>query len=114
MHRRSPRAYRSLVRSERTPSLAVPATTALTVMVAGPSYIPVAGNRIIDGGGGVDAINSRAGNDTVSYYGSESAIDGGAGSNTLVLQAVTTVNLGNLDQTTGDGTAVANFQNGDA
>ena len=33
-------------------------------------------------------------------------IDGGSGSNTLVLKAVTTVNLGNVDQTTGDATSV--------
>src|SRR5204862_2435873 len=72
------------------------------------------GNDIIDGGGDADQINSGAGNDTVSYYGSESVIAGGAGSNTLLLRAVTTVNLGNVDQTTGDATSVANFQNVDA
>ena len=59
-------------------------------------------------------INSGSGNDTVSYYGSESVLDGGGGNNTLLLQAVTTVNLGNVDQTTGDATSVANFQNVDA
>ena len=72
------------------------------------------GNDIIDGGGGADLINSGGGNDTVSYYGSESVMDGGTGNNTLLLSAVTTVNLGNVDQTTGDATSVANFQNVDA
>ena len=34
--------------------------------------------------------------------------------NTLALRAVTTVNLGNIDQTSGDAVAVTNFQNVDA
>ncbi len=72
------------------------------------------GNDIIDGGGGSDIISAGAGDDTVSYYNSEISIDGGSGTNTLVLRAATTVNLANADQTTGDATTVSNFQNVDA
>ena len=48
------------------------------------------------------------------YYNSEVSIEGGTGTNTLVLRAVTTVNLGNIDQTSGDAVAVSGFQNVDA
>ena len=44
-------------------------------------------------------IAAGGGNDTVSYYGTESSIDGGTGTNTLVLKAAGDVNLGNADQT---------------
>ena len=72
------------------------------------------GNDTIDGGGGADVISAGAGNDFVSYYGSETSIDGGTGTNTLVMRAVGTVNLGNADQTSGDTANVTNFQNIDA
>src|SRR6202042_829188 len=72
------------------------------------------GNDTIDGGGGTDVIAAGAGDDTVSYYGSETSLDGGTGNNTLLLKAAATVNLGNADQTTGDTTTVTNFQNVDA
>ncbi len=72
------------------------------------------GNDTIDGGGGADVITAGAGNDSVSYYNSEVSIDGGTGTNTLVLRAVTTVNLGNIDQTSGDAVSVTGFQNVDA
>ena len=72
------------------------------------------GNDAIDGGGGADVINAGGGDDTVDYYNSEVSIDGGTGSNTLVLRALTTVNLGNIDQTSGDAVAVTSFQNVDA
>ena len=72
------------------------------------------GNDIIDGGGGADVITAGAGNDSVSYHGSETSIDGGSGSNTLVMDAAATVNLGNADQSSGDSTTVANFQSVDA
>src|SRR6202043_1622920 len=72
------------------------------------------GNDTIDGGGGLDVIVAGAGNDSVTYHGTESSIDGGTGSNTLVMSTAAIVNLGNADQTTGDSTAVANFQNVDA
>src|SRR5262249_34594502 len=72
------------------------------------------GNDTIDGGGGADVISAGAGDDTVSYYNSEVSIDGGAGTNTLIMKAAATVNLGNSDQTTGDTATVSNFQNVDA
>jgi Ca2+-binding RTX toxin-like protein len=73
-----------------------------------------AGNDTIDGGGGADVISAGAGNDLVSFYGNESSIDGGTGTNTLVMRAAATVNLGNADQTSGDSANVTNFQNIDA
>jgi Ca2+-binding RTX toxin-like protein len=72
------------------------------------------GNDTIDGVGGADVISAGAGNDSVAYYGTETSIDGGSGTNTLVLHAAGTVNLGSADQTSGDSTTVANFQNVDA
>ncbi len=50
----------------------------------------------------------------MTYRGTETSIDGGTGSNTLVLGAATTVNLANGDQTSGDSTSVTGFQNIDA
>jgi len=60
------------------------------------------GNDTIDGAGGADTLAAGAGNDTVSYYGTEVSVDGGTGTNTLILKAATTVNLGSADQTSGD------------
>jgi Ca2+-binding RTX toxin-like protein len=71
------------------------------------------GSDTIDGAGGADVISAGGGNDTVTYHGTETSIDGGSGTNTLVLNAVATVNLGNADQTSGDSTNVTNFQNVD-
>ena len=91
-------------------------TTALTVTgsSAANAITTGSGNDTVDGGGGADVISVGGGNDTVSYYNSEVSIDGGTGTNTLLLRAAATVNLGSLDQTTGDAVAVANFQNVDA
>ena len=72
------------------------------------------GADTIDGNGGADVINADGGNDSVTYRGGEASIDGGVGTNTLTLATAVTVNLGNADQTSGDGTTVANFQNVDA
>ena len=91
-------------------------TTALTVTGSSGANVLTtgSGNDVIDGGGGADVINAGAGNDTVSYYNSETSIDGAGGVNTLVLKAATTVDLGSADQTSGDAVVVANFQNVDA
>jgi Ca2+-binding RTX toxin-like protein len=73
------------------------------------------GNDTIDGGGGADGINANGGNDSVIARGTESAIDGGSGTDTLVLIASTTITAvnfsvaGGADQTTGDSTNVTNF-----
>jgi Ca2+-binding RTX toxin-like protein len=71
------------------------------------------GSDTIDGAGGTDVINAGGGNDTVSYHGTETSIDGSSGTNTLVLNAAATVNLGSADQTSGDSANVTNFQNVD-
>ena len=91
-------------------------TTALTVVgsAAANTITTGSGNDTIDGGGGADVINGGGGNDTAFYYGAETSIDGGTGTNTLILRAATTVNLADADQTSGDTAAVANFQNVDA
>ena len=93
--------FENLDASALSSALTVTGSSAANVITTG------GGNDTIDGGGGGDVISAGAGNDTVSYYGTEISIDGGTGINTLVLRAATTVSLGNLDQTTGDTTSVA-------
>src|SRR5205085_1068050 len=79
-----------------------------------------AGNDAIDGGGGADIIDAGSGSDIVHYYGTEVLVDGGFGSNTLVIDnpgGITHVDLSvapGSDQTTGDTVDVADFQNIDA
>src|SRR6185295_813468 len=74
------------------------------------------GGDTIDGAGGLDIINAGAGNDSVTYRGTESSIDGGLGSDTLILAAgggITAVNFAvsaGSDQTTGDSVSVRNFE----
>ncbi len=68
----------------------------------------------IDGGGGADIIHAGAGNDSVTYRGTEALIDGGGDTNTLVMLAQANVNLAAADQTSGDTTVVTSFQNVDA
>ncbi len=90
-------------------------TSAQSISITGSAGVNIltggAGNDTIDGGGGADIISGGAGDDSIAYRGTENSIDGGSGTNTLALLTATTVNLGNADQTTGDGTAVTNFQN---
>ena len=55
------------------------------------------------------------GADTVSYYGTEVSVAGGAGSDTLVMNAAADVDLTSIgDQTSGDGTLVTGFENVEA
>src|SRR6185295_2347334 len=74
----------------------------------------------IDGAGGADTIAAGGGNDTVTYRGGEISIDGGSGTDTLVLAAsggTTAVNFSvsaGSDQTTGDSVSVVNFESLDA
>jgi Ca2+-binding RTX toxin-like protein len=95
---------------------AIVISSALTVTgSSGANMITTgSGNDTIDAAGGADVINAGGGNDTVSYHGTETSIDGGSGTNTLLMATVATVDLGNADQTSGDSTNVANFQNVDA
>ncbi len=91
-------------------------TTAVT-MTGGSGANTLTGGSgadTIDGAGGADVIATHAGNDTVIYRGTEASIDGGSGTNSLILQAATNIDLGSLDQTSGDLTGVSNFQNVDA
>ncbi len=83
----------------------------ITGSVAANAITGGSGNDTIDGAGGADIIHAGAGNDTVAYRGSEALIDGGTDTNTLVMLAQANVNLGATDQTSGDTTAVSNFQN---
>jgi len=69
------------------------------------------GDDVIDGAGGADIIAAGAGNDSVYYRSGMTSIDGGTGTNTLILLNSVTVNLANADQTTGDTANVTNFQN---
>src|SRR5204863_63209 len=79
-----------------------------------------ASNDSIDGAGGADVIAAGGGNDTVTFRGTEASIDGGTGSDTLVLAAaggITTINFAvaaGSDQTTGDGISITNFESVDA
>src|SRR5207247_10488643 len=79
-----------------------------------------AGNDIIDGGGGADVINAGGGDDSVTVRGTETSIDGGTGSDTLVLAAnssVTAVNFAlaaGADQTTGETVHIINCGDLDA
>ena len=49
-----------------------------------------------------DIINAGTGNDAVDYWGSEVSIDGGGGTNTLVVRASATLDLSASDQSAGD------------
>src|SRR6185312_10619854 len=99
---------------------ALSAALTLTGSSAANTVAGGSGNDTIDGAGGADTINAGGGNDTVTYRGTESAIDGGSGSDTLVLAAaggITSVNFAvsaGVDQTAGDGVTVTNFENLDA
>ena len=91
-------------------------TTALTVTASSVANTITtgSGNDIIDGGGGADVISAGIGNDTVSYYGAETTVDGGAGTNTLILNTSAVLNLANANQLSFGAGTIANFQNVDA
>ncbi|OYU57416.1 MAG: hypothetical protein CFE30_36380, partial [Bradyrhizobium sp. PARBB1] len=86
----------------------------LTGSASANTLLTGAGDDVIHGGGGGDVVNAGGGNDTVDYWASEVSLDGGGGTNTLVLRNAITVALANADQTAGDTTAVAGFANVDA
>ena len=93
-----------------------------SAIATGVSITGSAGANVLTGGSGADTIDGggvptssrrrRQRSDHLSRNGSES---GGADTNTLVMPlAQATVNLANADQTSGDTTSVASFQNVDA
>ena len=92
----------SVANFENLDASAIGSALTVTGSSAANTITTGSGNDTIDGGGGADIINAGAGDDTVSYRGTESSIDGGSGTNTLVMAAAATVNLANADQTTGD------------
>ena len=57
----------------------------------------------------VGARDAGAGDDNVSYRGGEILLDGGTGSNTLVLRSAALVDLAATDATVGDATNVIGF-----
>src|SRR6185295_8707653 len=91
-------------------------TTALTITASSVANTITtgSGNDIIDGGGGADMISAGIGNDTVSYYGAETTVDGGAGTNTLIMNTSAVLNLANANQLSFGAGTIANFQNVDA
>ena len=95
--------FENLDASALTSAISVVGSTSANTIATG------SGNDTIDGNSGADLITAGAGDDIVSYWGTENAIDGGTGSNTLQLRVSGTINLGNADQTVGDVTNVVNF-----
>ncbi|MCA0404937.1 MAG: hypothetical protein LCH39_02135 [Proteobacteria bacterium] len=98
---------------ESLDSTALSGAITVTGSASGNTILTGSGNDIIRGGGGADVIDAGGGNDTIDYWAAETSIAGGAGTNTLVLRATTTVDLGAADQTTGDITNVTGIQNVD-
>ena len=94
---------------------ALSAAASITGSSAANTITGGSGNDIIDGAGGADVIAAGGGNDTVTYRGTETSIDGGTGSDTLILAVsggTTVVNLAvaaGSDQTTGDTVSAKNF-----
>ena len=66
------------------------------------------------GGYGADTINGGAGDDWIRGDGSDVSIAGGSGIDTLRVTGVTTINLSQVDQTSGDTANVTGFENVDA
>ena len=104
--------FENIAGSAMTAALNITGTSAANSLISG------SGADTIDGGGGLDIINANAGDDRVTYHGSESTIDGGTGTDTLILAVGTTSNIdlgSTTDQTTSDATTtVVNFENVDA
>ncbi len=100
--------FENLDASALTTGITVTGSTSANTITTG------SGNDTINGNGGADIINAGGGDDSVSYWGTENSIDGGTGTNTLVLRVTGTINLANADQTVSDLTNVSEFQNVDA
>ena len=100
--------FENLDASAMTTALNVTGSSGANVVTTG------SGDDTIRGGGGADIISAGAGNDAVDYWGTEVSIDGGTGTNTLVVRASATLDLSATDQSAGDLATVTNFQNVDA
>ena len=100
--------FENLNASAMTTALNVTGSSSANVITTG------SGNDVIHGGGGADIITAGTGDDAVDYWGSEVSIDGSGGTNTLVVRASATLDLGASDQSAGDLATVSNFQNVDA
>jgi Ca2+-binding RTX toxin-like protein len=74
------------------------------------------GADVLDGGTGSDQQRGEAGDDRIVYDAADTVIDGGAGSDTLVLNTAATVNLGNFStsQISGGTAYVGGFEDVDA
>ncbi len=101
----------SVVNFENLDATAMTTALSVTGSLLANTILTGSGNDTIRGGGGGDVIDAGAGNDAVDYWGTEVSIDGGTGSNTLVLRASADIDLSAVDQSLGDSTAVANFTN---
>ncbi|MET0676483.1 MAG: calcium-binding protein, partial [Bradyrhizobium sp.] len=104
----------NVVNFQNVDASALSTGVSITGSLAANAITGSSGSDIIDGAGGADVIHAGAGNDSVTYHGTEALIDGGTDNNTLVMLAQANVNLAATDQTSGDTTAVSNFQNVDA
>src|SRR4029077_6468209 len=100
--------------SQLVTGVSITGSAAVNVLTGGT------GADTIDGNGGADVIAAGGGSDSVTYHGTEASIDGGLGSDTLVMAVdggTTSVNLAaapGADQTVGDVVGVSNFENVDA
>ena len=73
-----------------------------------------AGDDSISGLAGVDKLYGGTGNDRVIYDATDRLVEGGAGTDTLVISTAVSVNLAASDQVSGGSSAVTGFENIDA
>lgn len=72
------------------------------------------GADTLDGGAGADSLYGGTGNDRVIYDATDRLVEGGAGTDTLVISAAVSANLAASDQVSGGSSAVTGFENIDA
>lgn len=74
----------------------------------------MAGADILNGGAGADSLYGGAGDDRVIYDATDKLVQGGSGSDTLVIATAVTANLAASDQVAGGASAVTGFESIDA